>query len=70
MYTNDQILGDDNHSISPLAVMIAGGISGLVFWVSVFPFDVIKSCIQTDNSSNRKFITVLGTAKYLYSVCF
>ena len=38
--------------------MIAGGVGGISFWTSVYPFDAVKSRIQVE-SSNDSILTVL-----------
>lgn len=54
-----------------LATLIAGGLAGSSSWIIVYPFDVIKSHIQTSpgRNSNGEIIkppSGLQTAKYLY----
>jgi solute carrier family 25 carnitine/acylcarnitine transporter 20/29 len=29
--------------LSPLSIITAGGVSGMVFWTSIFPFDVVSA---------------------------
>lgn len=38
-----------------------GGISGIALWLFTFPFDVVKSRIQADDSSRRKYKNILST---------
>jgi solute carrier family 25 carnitine/acylcarnitine transporter 20/29 len=40
-------------------ICIFGGISGTCYWLFIFPFDVIKSRIQADDYSNRKYKSIL-----------
>ena len=42
-----------------------GGIGGLFYWLTIFPVDVIKSTMQTDdiNPAKRKFPNMASTAK-------
>ncbi len=49
--------------------MSAGGLAGVAYWVSSYPFDVIKSLMQTDtmDKSQRKYGTSLDVAKYIYA---
>lgn len=35
-------------SLSPLLVMLSGGLGGVGYWVSCYPLDIIKSAIQCD----------------------
>lgn len=50
----------------PLSVVAAaGGIGGILYWIAVFPMDVIKSSMMTDSiiKSERQYTTILSTAK-------
>lgn len=38
----------DEHN--PLVPLISGGVGGMCLWLAIFPFDLIKSRIQIDNS--------------------
>lgn len=38
---------DESH---PLVPLIAGGVGGMCLWMAIFPFDLIKSRIQIENS--------------------
>lgn len=38
---------DENHPMMPL---MAGGVGGICLWLTIFPFDLIKSRIQVENS--------------------
>jgi solute carrier family 25 (mitochondrial carnitine/acylcarnitine transporter), member 20/29 len=46
----------------------AGGLGGLLYWLSVYPIDVIKSAIMTDalEPSKRKHAGYLAAARWLY----
>ena len=46
---------------------IFGAISGSFFWLSCFPFDVVKSRIQSDDCSNRKYKNILSTFSIIYN---
>lgn len=35
--------------------MAAGGVAGAAFWLCCYPFDVIKSKLQTDNYFQPKY---------------
>uniref|UniRef100_A0A7S4NQR2 Mitochondrial carrier protein n=2 Tax=Paramoeba aestuarina TaxID=180227 RepID=A0A7S4NQR2_9EUKA len=49
-------------------VITAGGFAGIVFWVTIFPFDVIKSHIQSFSpSSSSKPPTIREVATKLYT---
>lgn len=61
--TNMQGLKEANDA----AIMVAGGIAGAMSWSLVYPFDVIKTIIQsTPANSNGESLTVMGTARSLY----
>eukprot|EP01114_Cavostelium_apophysatum_P008890 TRINITY_DN2184_c0_g1_i1.p1 TRINITY_DN2184_c0_g1~~TRINITY_DN2184_c0_g1_i1.p1 ORF type:complete len:295 (+),score=42.26 TRINITY_DN2184_c0_g1_i1:158-1042(+) len=49
--------GQDVAQLPAWKVLIAGGIGGMSYWATTFPFDVVKSKIQTDstNVSERKY---------------
>ncbi|PRP79847.1 mitochondrial substrate carrier family protein [Planoprotostelium fungivorum] len=51
-----------------LSVIVAGGISGIIFWTAIFPFDVVKSRMQTDHLDREKRVykTVWGTLNTLH----
>lgn len=57
-----------------LSTLIAGGLAGSVSWICIYPFDVIKSHVQTatdvkslDSEGNvRKPLGTIGTALKLY----
>lgn len=50
-------------------VLGSAGIGGLMYWMMVFPVDVIKSAQQTDNiiKSKRNYPTIAGAVKKLYA---
>ncbi|GME87790.1 unnamed protein product [Ambrosiozyma monospora] len=43
-----------------------GGLAGISMWLSVYPTDVIKSTMQTDNYKNFKYKTSLDAAKGIF----
>lgn len=45
----------DNEKASPLIGFLAGGTTGCISWLLIFPTDSFKSISQTDNLENRKF---------------
>lgn len=49
-------------------VLMAGGFGGMMYWITTFPFDVIKSKIQTDSTevSQRKFKGISDAASKIY----
>lgn len=48
---------EDLNKMSAWKILMAGGIGGMAYWASTFPFDVVKSTIQTDATklSERKY---------------
>lgn len=47
--------GSDTSGLSQGTLMMAGGLAGGAFWVSVYPTDVVKSVIQIDDFKNPKY---------------
>ena len=48
-----------------VSVLSAAGIAGPLYWIAIFPVDVIKSSMQTDSiiKSERVYPTMLEAAK-------
>ena len=44
-------------------VLVAGGLSGMTSWMLNIPLDIIKTRLQEDNPSNRKYAGFLDCAK-------
>jgi len=40
--------------ISTTSTILSGGTAGIVFWTLAVPFDVLKSRLQSGESSNRQ----------------
>lgn len=47
--------GQDTSSLGRGSLMLAGGLAGGSFWISVYPTDVVKSVIQVDEYKNPKY---------------
>ncbi|XP_019161945.1 PREDICTED: mitochondrial carnitine/acylcarnitine carrier-like protein [Ipomoea nil] len=47
--------GQDTSGLGRGSLIIAGGLAGASFWISVYPTDVIKSVIQVDDYKKPKF---------------
>ncbi|KAF3675469.1 Mitochondrial carnitine/acylcarnitine carrier-like protein [Capsicum annuum] len=47
--------GTDTSELGRGSLIVAGGLAGGSFWMSVYPTDVIKSVIQIDDYKNPKF---------------
>lgn len=52
-----------------LTVLSAAGVGGLLYWMMIFPIDVIKSAIMTDSivPAERKYTGMINTAQQLYA---
>jgi len=54
---------------SPLPVcFLAGGVAGFSFWGLIYPFDVVKTRLQTDASDKaaRKYRSILHCWRHIY----
>jgi len=60
--------GQSVSDLSAVKVMVAGGIGGMMYWISTFPFDVVKSTMQTDSTDpeKRKYKGLTDTFQKLY----
>lgn len=47
--------GSDTSKLERGSLMMAGGLAGATFWLSVYPADVVKSVIQVDDHTNPKY---------------
>ncbi|KAK4480095.1 hypothetical protein RD792_013152 [Penstemon davidsonii] len=47
--------GQDTSKLGQGSLVLAGGLAGASFWVSVYPTDVVKSVLQVDDYKNPKF---------------
>ncbi|KAJ9536974.1 hypothetical protein OSB04_029707 [Centaurea solstitialis] len=47
--------GLDTSGLDRGSLMLAGGVAGASFWLSVYPLDVVKSVIQIDDYKNPKY---------------
>ena len=47
--------GQDTSKLGQGSLMLAGGLAGGAFWMSVYPTDVVKSAIQVDDYKNPKY---------------
>jgi len=45
----------DTSELGRGSLIVAGGLAGASFWVSVYPTDVVKSVLQVDDYKNPKF---------------
>lgn len=51
-WATNALINSDPLQSSPVSIMIAGGMSGVLCWAAVFPFDTTKSLIQKDIVTN------------------
>jgi solute carrier family 25 (mitochondrial carnitine/acylcarnitine transporter), member 20/29 len=47
-------------------LLVAGGMGGVGYWSLCYPLDIIKSTIQSDSPSDRKYKTISQTAQMIY----
>ena len=54
--------------LSVTSMLVSGGAGGLLFWVFIYPVDVIKSSMQSDamDKNQRKYKNMIDCAKKLY----
>jgi len=60
--------GETINSVGPLPLLIAGGIAGVAFWLSVYPVDYVKSRIQAQPIGDPKLrLTAFQCIKQCYN---
>ena len=59
--------GKDTSKLGRGSQLIAGGVAGAMFWVSVYPTDVIKSVIQVDDYRNPKYKGTVDAFKKVFA---
>lgn len=47
--------GSDTSGLGRGSLIVAGGLAGASFWMSVYPTDVVKSVIQVDDYKSPKY---------------
>mmetsp|Transcript_26281 Transcript_26281/g.25898 ORF Transcript_26281/g.25898 Transcript_26281/m.25898 type:complete len:80 (+) Transcript_26281:453-692(+) len=52
IFGGDQI---DTHQLPLWQIIICGGIAGVVYWIGIFGFDIIKTKIQADSFTNPRY---------------
>ncbi|CAL9043668.1 mitochondrial carnitine/acylcarnitine carrier-like protein [Musa acuminata AAA Group] len=55
--------GKDTSGLGRWPLMVAGGLGGASFWLSVYPTDVVKSVIQVDDYKNPKYSGSVGALR-------
>jgi solute carrier family 25 carnitine/acylcarnitine transporter 20/29 len=59
--------GKDTSNLGKGSQILAGGVAGAAFWLSVYPTDVIKSVIQVDNYHNPKYAGTMDAFQKVYA---
>lgn len=64
-------VGGSRSDIGPLGLMGAGALGGMAYWGVPFPFDVVKSKIQTGTHGmpEGSKINVVSVLKHVAKVC-
>ncbi|ELR11660.1 mitochondrial carnitine/acylcarnitine carrierlike protein [Acanthamoeba castellanii str. Neff] len=64
-----KIVESESRDLSAGSVIAAGGMAGVVFWLSCYPMDLIKSRIQTDHPdpSQRRYRGVLDCVRQIHA---
>lgn len=62
-----EVLGIARDKIPASTSMLAGGLSGLLLWLMIYPIDVVKSYMQTDaiQSQQRRFRTSFDVIRHI-----
>ncbi|KAL4421587.1 hypothetical protein ABPG75_010878 [Micractinium tetrahymenae] len=61
--------GCETKDLSAAVVMAAGGTGGILYWLAIFPVDVIKSAMMTDSidPSQRRYPSIPAAARALWA---
>jgi solute carrier family 25 carnitine/acylcarnitine transporter 20/29 len=61
--------GQPVESLSPLQVLLAGGLGGVGYWVTCYPLDIVKTAIQCDSiyPDKRKYAGTADAAAKLWA---
>lgn len=59
--------GGTGEDLSTGSLLVAGGVAGAMFWLSVYPADVIKSMIQVDDYRHPKYTNVLDAFRKVFN---
>mmetsp|Transcript_965 Transcript_965/g.2929 ORF Transcript_965/g.2929 Transcript_965/m.2929 type:complete len:288 (-) Transcript_965:471-1334(-) len=49
------------------SLMVCGGVAGMGFWASVYPFDTVKTMMQTDDLKAPKYRGMLDACSKMYA---
>jgi len=58
--------GGTGEDLSTGSLLVAGGIAGAMFWLCVYPADVIKSMMQVDDYHNPKYTSVFDAFQKVF----
>ncbi|EFJ22553.1 hypothetical protein SELMODRAFT_443165 [Selaginella moellendorffii] len=58
--------GKATNTLGQGSLLAAGGAAGAMYWLAVYPADVVKSMIQVDDHSNPKFRGTLDAFQKVY----
>lgn len=53
-------LGSDKKDVKTLNVLLAAGFTGVLSWIVSYPFDFVKTIIQTESLSSNEHKSVMG----------
>ncbi|XP_020244723.1 mitochondrial carnitine/acylcarnitine carrier-like protein [Asparagus officinalis] len=59
--------GTNTSELSKGSLVLAGGLAGASFWLTVYPTDVVKSVIQVDDYKNPKFSGSIDAFKKIFA---
>jgi solute carrier family 25 carnitine/acylcarnitine transporter 20/29 len=58
--------GGTGENLSTGSLLVAGGVAGAMFWLLVYPADVIKSTIQVDDYRNPKYTSTFDAFRKVF----
>ncbi|KAI3693770.1 hypothetical protein L1987_76722 [Smallanthus sonchifolius] len=58
--------GTDTSRLGRGSLILAGGLAGAAYWISVYPADVVKSVIQIDDYKNPKYSGSIDAFKKIF----
>ncbi|KAG0603867.1 hypothetical protein M758_10G126900 [Ceratodon purpureus] len=58
--------GYTGENLSTASLLLAGGVAGAMFWLLVYPADVIKSTIQVDDYQNPKYSSTFDAFRKVF----
>jgi solute carrier family 25 (mitochondrial carnitine/acylcarnitine transporter), member 20/29 len=63
-----KVYGCDPKDVGAATILAAGGLGGTMYWLAIFPVDVVKSAMMVDavEKSKRQYPNMVSTAKSLW----